>query len=134
MVRKLSAARTHALHDGGEIHIDTNAHAGITGRARLVHRARGAKERLRRHAAGVEAVPAQPLAFDERHTGAKSGGTNCRNETGGAAPNRYEVVNRGGMRIAPTFGTYVREKLSVVFVLRKNESGAAHASILPLLD
>ena len=134
MVRKLSAARTHALHDGGEIDIDTKAHAGITGRARLVHGARGAKQRLRRHAAGVQAVAAESLAFDERHAGPKSSGTNCRNETGGAAPNRYEVINRGGMRVAPTFGTYVREKLSVVFVLRKNESGAAHASIFPLLD
>ena len=134
MVRKLSAARTHAFHDGGEIDVDTKAHAGITGRTRLVHGARGAKERLRWHAAGVQAIPAEPLAFDERHAGPKSGGTNCRNETRGAAPNRYEVVNRGGLRIAPTFGTYVREKLSVVFVLRKNESGAGHAFILPLLN
>ena len=134
MVRKLSAARTHALHDGGEIDINTKAHAGIAGRARLVHGARGAKQRFRRHASCVQAVAAQPLVLDERHTGAKSGRTNCRNETGGAAADRYEVVNRGGMRIAPTFGTYVREKLSVVFVLRKNESGAGHASILPLLD
>jgi hypothetical protein len=98
-----------------------------------VHGARGAKERLRRHTAGVQAVAAQPLAFDERHAGPKSSGTNCRNETGGAAPNRYEVINCGGMRIAPTFGTYVRQKLCVVLVLRTCESIALHASIFPLV-
>ena len=132
-MRKLSAARTYALHDGREIDINMKADAGITGRARLVHGARGAKERLRRHAAGVQAIPAQPLAFDERHAGAKSGGTNCRNETGRAAADRYEVINRGGMRIAPTFGTYVRQKLCVVLVLRTCESSALHASIFPLV-
>ena len=134
VMRKLSAARTHALHDGGEIDIDAHAHSGITGGARLVHGARRAKERLRRHAAGVQAVAAQPLALDERHAGPKSGGANCRNETGGAAANRDEVINRRGAGITPTVGTYVREKVRVVFVLRKNESGAAHAFIFPRLD
>jgi hypothetical protein len=134
VVSKLSASRTHALHDGGEIDIDAQAHADITGRARLVHGARSAKQRLRWHTAGVQAVAAQSHALDERHAGPKSGGTNCRNETSGAAPNRYKVINGGGTGIAPTFGTYVREEVRVVFVLRKNESGAAHAFILPLLD
>jgi hypothetical protein len=133
VVSKLSASRTHALHDGGEIDIDTKAHARFTGRTRLVHGARGAKQRLRWHAAGVQAVAAQSLALDERHAGPKSGGNSCRNETGSAAPNRDKVINGGGTGIAPTFGTYVREEVRVVFVLRKNESGAAHASIFPLL-
>jgi hypothetical protein len=133
VVSKLSASRTHALHDGGKIDIDAQAHADITGRARLVHGARGAKKRLRWHAAGVQAVAAQSFALDERHPGPKSGGTNCRNKAGSAAPNGYKVISGGGTGIAPTFGTYVREKVRVVFVLRKSESGAAHASIFPLL-
>ena len=68
---------------------------------KLADRARRSQDRLRGHAAGVQAVAAEPVALDERHARAKAGRTDGADEAGRAAPDHDEVVGALRLRVPP---------------------------------
>ena len=81
-----------ARHDPAEIGL--GAGMGDTQRlgfAHRLHEARAADQRLRRHAAIVEAVAAHPVAFDQRHFRLYGGGDIGRHQTAGAGADHHQI-------------------------------------------
>ena len=83
----------HTRHDLAEI--DVGAGVGDAKRfgfAHGFHETRTAYQRLRRHAAVVEAIAAHPVTFDQRHLGLHGGGDVSRHQPARAGANDYQIT------------------------------------------
>ena len=91
----------HPGHDGGEVHLGVGLErvAKFLPVPGLVHRPRGAEQRLARRAAEVDAGAARQVAFDHRHGVAGLGGGDGGGQPGRAAADDHESYasfGRGG--------------------------------------
>ena len=73
-------------------------------------------DRLRGHAADVEAIPPQRVALDERDLGPQAGGDGCGDQAGRPGADHDEVVPRGGFWVAPIRGKDVGQEALVGLV------------------
>ena len=88
------AALAHSPEDALEIRF--NARGLDSPIRRVAHRVQQAcrrNERLARHAAEVETIPAHLVPFDERDTSAESGRPSRRDQTRGASADDDDVVD-----------------------------------------
>ena len=112
------AEPSHARHHGGEVDVDRgHVHAEGAGLARVGGGARRGDDRLRRHAADVQAVAAEDVALDERHARAEPGGARRRDEAGGARADDDEVVPAGGRGVSPGRRPDLGDERPVVLVV-----------------
>jgi hypothetical protein len=89
----LRAALPHPPHHGLELEAGLLRIEPPVARAPdLRDQASGRNQGLRRHAAGVEAVPAHPIPFDERNAAPEAGGSRRRHEAGRAGADHDDVV------------------------------------------
>ena len=90
------------MHDGGEIDGDVGDSNTQSVRApKLTNRARCSQDRLRGHAAGVQAVAAKAAAFDERDARPEGRRADRADEAGRAAADHDEVVSPLRPRVPP---------------------------------
>ena len=83
----------HALHHLAEIEIDARrSHAELGGATDVGEELRRSDQRLRRHAAGIEAVAAHAVLFDERHFSFHRRGDVRRDQTGRAGADHDEIA------------------------------------------
>jgi len=83
-------------------HVDAgDSNAQRAGAPKLTDRASRSQDRLRRHAACVQAVTPEPIALDQCHPRAKSGRADGVDEAGCAAPDHDEVVRALRRRVPP---------------------------------
>ena len=122
-VTDVGAELAHALHHRAEV-------AGpLRGRAAeaLLRPTRGAPgpggpdNRLRRHAAVVEAVPAHHSTLDQSDPGAQTGGSGGRDQPRGAPADHHQVIALGRLRIAPLGRMHMAEESTVVLVERLDQ-------------
>ena len=105
--RKARPTPTHPAHDRGEIDVEAgDSNAQCFRSPKLADRTRCSQDRLRGHAAGVQAVAAQPVALDKCHARAKPGRTDRADEASRAAPNHDEVVGTLWLRVPPVRGVH----------------------------
>ncbi len=87
------------------------AHLGI--------QARGANDRLRRHAADIQAGAAEQMPLDQRDLRARCRRAVRRDESGRAGADDHQVVTLRGPWIAPTGGTHVVHALTLGGIVRE---------------
>ena len=74
----------------------------------------GADQRLRRHAAGVEAVAPHQIALDQRDSRSQAGCTDRGDEPSGARPNHNQVIAAFGLGVRPVLRMHVADQQPVV--------------------
>ena len=116
----------HALH--GHRKIDPDAVGGVDavacGIAHLGVQARAADEGLGRHAAVVQRVAAEQVAFDQRDPGAERGGAARRDQSRRSGADDQQVVRLARPRIAPIRWPQAVAKRAVVKGLCRAARGA----------
>ena len=125
---EVGAEPAHALHHGGKIdgHVARELHAEARTGAGLGRGAGGADERFRGHAADIQAIAAEQMAFDERDFGAEAGGARGGDEAGGAAADDDEVVTRSGGGVDPIRRVNVGVQAAVVRIPGLQRRGVVH--------
>jgi hypothetical protein len=110
----------HAGHHGVKVHPRLADDANTAAGPGLAGRARGAEERFRRYAAGVETIAAQTGALDQRDARPESCRSGRTNQPGGAATDHYEVVEWLRGRVAPVRRPDARHQPAVIFIVPQN--------------
>ena len=97
--------RLHPFHDGGEVEVGARRGDAEFVRTRHVRQQPcRADQRLRRHAAGIEAITAQLVLFDQRHPGLDCGSDVRSHQPGAAAADDHDIAVEA-RRLLP-FGVY----------------------------
>jgi len=78
---------------------------------------RRSQQRLRRHAAVVQAIAPHQFAFNQRDLRAQGGSTRCGDESYGPCTDDDHVVSRRGLRIGPIAGMQIRTQHLAVLVI-----------------
>jgi hypothetical protein len=99
---EIGAHPAHALHDLAEVDRHTvHLHAELARPRNLAQHLRGTDHRLGGHAAYVEAVAAEEMAFDQRHFGAQPGRADSRDQARRTAADDDKIVSTRRLGILP---------------------------------
>src|SRR5688572_31756947 len=111
---KLGPPGADRFHDCTEIDTRRQRHPGRCRRPCVVNRACRPQQGFRRHASGIEAIAAEPMAFDDRDPSAEAGGTGGADQACGSATNDDQVIERCRIRISPPLRTDLVDQPLVV--------------------
>src|SRR5205085_2540053 len=105
VVADVAAPRAHRLHDRARRDArPRRLEPELLGVAHLMEQLRRGDERLRRHAAGPEAVAAERRAVDQRDAAPQARAAGGGDEAGGAAADDDHIVAVSGQRLAVRSG------------------------------
>ena len=129
MARDNASSLPHHCHHRCEVDARCHAHPHSSAGTCVPYCPRRPKESFRRNAAGIEAIAAQPRAFENGNASAETGSADGGDKTGRASADDHQVVERGRGRVAPALGTYVRKQARVVLVQGMDKYLVVHPSI-----
>jgi hypothetical protein len=123
--RDRGAPLPHAPHHGAEVDGYPIGGYAQTRRATDVTDSAGrTKNRFRGNAAGIEAVAAEQVSFDERDACAEACGAHRADQTGGAATDNHKIVLGGWLRVPPGRRMHSSHELFVRLIGRRNQASA----------